>query len=218
MTTNLYIIRHGEARCNVDSIVGGLRGCQGLTDRGHEQVARLGERLRTGEIKADVVYGSTFRRARETAQVVGAALDLPIQWSDEFQEIRPGEADGLTYAEARERFHVPGRNPAYEPLSPGGESWSAFFGRVGQALTQVLRQHEGQNIVIVAHGGIIESSFYYFLGMPTGSVSNTSFWTHHTSITQWRMGQPAHDKRWYLVRYNDVAHFDPELLSSTEPL
>lgn len=218
MSTNLYIIRHGEARCNVDGVVGGLNGCQGLTERGHEQVARLAERLRSGEIRADVIYGSTFRRARETAQGVAGALELPVQWDDAFQEIRPGQADGLTYAEARERFHVPGRNPVYEPLAPGGESWSDFFGRVGQALTRVLRQHEGQQIVIVAHGGIIESAFYYFLGMPTNVVRSASFWTHHTAITQWRQGQPAHDQRWYLVRYNDVAHLNPEMLASTEPL
>jgi probable phosphoglycerate mutase len=218
MTTNVYIIRHGEARCNVDGIVGGLRGCQGLTERGHEQVALLAGRLRAGEIKADVIYGSTFRRARETAEGVAGALERPIEWDDAFQEIRPGEADGLTYADARERFHIPGRDPVYEPLSPDGESWSAFFGRVGQAFTRVLRQHEGRNIVIAAHGGIIEASFYYFLGMPVSVVRNTSFWVHHTSITQWRQGGPAHDQRWYLVRYNDVAHLDPQMLASTEPL
>lgn len=218
MTTNLYIIRHGEAVCNVEAIVGGRQGCQGLTERGHEQAQRLQERLAGGEIKADVLYASPLRRARQTAEAAAAGLSLPILWDEEFEEIRPGEADGLSYADAREQYHFAGRNPVHEPLSPGGESWAAFFARVGTAFTRILRKHEGQNIVVVAHGGIIETSFYHFLQMPPFVVGQSGFWIHHTSITQWRRGGPAHDDRWYLLRYNDVAHLDMSQLASTEPL
>lgn len=218
MTTNLYIIRHGEAVCNVEAIVGGRKGCQGLTERGHEQARRLQQRLAQAEIKVDVVYGSPLPRARQTAEAAAAGLGLPVEWDEEFEEIRPGLADGLTYAEARDRYGFPGRNPVHEPFSPGGESWAQFFARVGTALTRVVRKHEGQNIVIVAHGGIIESSFYHFLHMSPSVVKQTGFWVHHTSLTQWRLGGPAHDDRWYLLRYNDVAHLDPDMLQSTEPL
>jgi 2,3-bisphosphoglycerate-dependent phosphoglycerate mutase len=217
VTTNLYIIRHGEAVCNVEGIVGGRNGCQGLTDRGHEQARRLQERLARAEIKADALYASPLPRARQTAEAASAGLHLPIQWDEEFEEIRPGVADGLTYAQAREKYAVPNRNPVHEPLSPGGESWAQFFARVGTAFTRVLRQHEGESVVIVAHGGIIESSFYHFLHMPPLTVRETAFWNHHTSITQWRQGA-GYDDRWYLVRFNDVEHLDRELLRSTEPL
>lgn len=218
MTTNLYIIRHGEAVCNVENVVGGVKGCQGLTERGHEQARRLQARLATGRINADVLYASPLRRARETAEAAAIGLQLPITWNEQLQEIMPGEADGLTYAEARERYQTAARDVVYQPYSPGGESWSMFFARVGAALTQVARRHDGQSVVIVAHGGIIESSFYYFLGLPPVAVKQGGFWVHHTSITHWRLGAPAHDQRWYLVRYNDVEHLDPELLASTEAL
>ncbi|HEX6290648.1 MAG TPA: histidine phosphatase family protein [Herpetosiphonaceae bacterium] len=218
MMTNLYIIRHGEAVCNVGNIVGGRNGCQGLTPRGHEQAARLQARLARGEIRADVLYASPLRRARETAQAAAAGLDVPIRWDEEFEEIRPGEADGMTYDEARERFNTAGRDIVYQPYSPGGESFAMFVARVGRALSRILRQHEGQNIVVVAHGGIIEASFYYFLGSSAALVLRSGFWIHHTSITQWRQGDPASDQRWYLLRYNDVAHLDSEMLASTEPL
>ncbi len=218
MTTNLYIIRHGEAVCNVEGIVGGRNGCQGLTDRGHEQARRLMQRLTDGRIRADVLYASPLRRAQETAQAASEGLGVPIIWDREFEEIRPGEADGMYYAEARERYNTAARNIVYDPYSPGGESWSAFYARVGAALARVTREHAGKNIVIVAHGGIIESSFYYFFGMPPATVRTAGFWVHHTSITHWRHGHPAGDDRWYLVNYNDVDHLDPALLASTEPL
>lgn len=46
MTTQLYLIRHGEAVANVEPIIGGMRGDAGLTDRGREQADLLEQRLR----------------------------------------------------------------------------------------------------------------------------------------------------------------------------
>jgi 2,3-bisphosphoglycerate-dependent phosphoglycerate mutase len=34
----LLIARHGEAHCNRNQIVGGPKGCKGLTDRGRRQI------------------------------------------------------------------------------------------------------------------------------------------------------------------------------------
>lgn len=215
MTTNLYIIRHGEAVCNVEGIVGGAKGCQGLTDRGHQQAQRLGERLAAGEIKADVLYASTFRRARETAEAVARGLDLPINWDDEFQEVRPGEADTLTYDEMRERFKLDNPSDVYVPWAPGAESWAMFIARSGRAINRVVREHAGKSIVVVAHGGIIESSFYRFMGLPLLAGGHTGFWIQHTSITQWTLDRNAHSERWLLARYNDAAHLDRDMLSES---
>jgi SAM-dependent methyltransferase len=45
ITTELVIARHGEAHCNVLGVVGGERGCTGLTDLGHRQATQLATRL-----------------------------------------------------------------------------------------------------------------------------------------------------------------------------
>ncbi len=206
MQTNLYIIRHGEAVCNVENIVGGLKGCQGLTERGHEQARRLGERLATGEFKADVLYASTFRRARETAEAVGEGLRLPIHWDDEFQEVRPGEADTLTYDEVLDRFRIDTTDRVYTPWVPGAESWAMFIARAGHALNRVVHEHAGKSIFVVAHGGIIEASFFMFMGLPLRTGAHVGFGTQHTSITHWRLDPNAQSERWLLMRYNDIAH------------
>lgn len=218
MTTNLYIIRHGEAVVNVEEIVGGAEGCQGLTLRGHEQARLLGERFAGGDIKADVLYASTFRRARETAQAAAEGLHLPINWDDELQEVRPGEADTLTYAEARERFGTEETDQVYRPWAPGSESWAMFVARVGRALNRLVHKHAGQSIVVVAHGGVIDASFFVFMGLPLRAGSYMGFGTKHTSITQWRLDTDDQNERWLLMRYNDVAHLDRELQRSREQL
>ncbi len=209
MTTDLYIIRHGEAICNVEGLVGGALGCRGLTERGHAQVVRLAQRLAQGEIKADLLYASTFRRARETVQPLAEALGLPIQWDDELQELRPGTADGLSGSEAEERYgHIPLTDP-YRAAAPGSESVAGFLVRACTRLDRIVRQHEGQTVVVVAHGGIVDASFHLFLGLSLHTLARAGFYTHHTSLTQWRTHSPQHPAqipRWFLMRYNDTAH------------
>ena len=216
--TNIYIIRHGEAVCNVEGIVGGAEGCQGLTDRGHRQARRLQERLAAGEIKADVLYASTFRRARETAEAVSSGIGLPIQWDDEFQEVRPGDADTLTYAEVRERFKIDAADRVFAPWAPNAESWAMFNARAGRALNRVAHEHAGKTVVIVAHGGIVEASFFLFMGLPLRSGAHVGFGTRHTSITHWRLDREAQSERWLLMRFNDATHLDATLTPYTEAI
>ena len=113
-TTELYLIRHGESVPNVTPIIGGMRGDEGLTDRGREQARLLEERLRTEDLRADQLYASTLPRALETAEYVARALGLPVQKDDALHELRPGDADGLTVDEWRERYwpEPPGANGA----------------------------------------------------------------------------------------------------------
>ena len=68
--SRIVLIRHGEAECNVNRVVGGLKGCTGLTDLGRRQVAVLADRLyESGELRdATALYSSVLPRAVETAE------------------------------------------------------------------------------------------------------------------------------------------------------
>ena len=207
--TNLYLIRHGEAVSNVEPIIGGMRGDTGLTARGVLQAERLRDRLaESREVAADVLIASTLPRARQTAEIIAPALDLPIVWDDEVQEMRPGAADGLTIDQFREKFGIPDyeREP-FRPLAPGGENWPGFMLRVGAALDRITRAHEGKTIVVVCHGGFIDGSFVYFFALPSVPVPRAGFNTHNTSLTNWEQ-QVRSDgsRRWRLVAYNDAMH------------
>lgn len=206
--TRLYLIRHGEAVVNVEPILGGMRGDVGLTPRGIAQAERLRDRLqRTREIAADVVIASTLPRARQTAEIIAPALGQPLTFDDEVQEVRVGEADGLTVQEAWTRFGKPDfENDPLRALAPGGESWGQFMLRIGQALTRITRTHKGKTIVIVCHGGVIDGSFLFFFGLNTLALPPTYFGTHNTSITQWEQFTYNGSDRWRLVSYNDATH------------
>lgn len=203
--TQLYLIRHGEATTQVHNI---LRD-DGLTPLGIRQAERLRDRLAaTGEIAADVLIASTLPRARQTAEILAPAFNLPIVLDDEVQELRVGEAEGMTIDEFREKYgdYSIEREP-FRPISPGGENWGQFVLRVATALERIIREYQGKNIVIVCHGVVVDSSFLYFFNMGSLTPPIVRFYTRNTSITHWRtnvFGEGA--TRWRLIRYNDDLH------------
>ena len=54
--TRLLLVRHGESVAQVEGIIGGPKGCKGLSDKGRDQVALLRDRWRKVGQQADVVW------------------------------------------------------------------------------------------------------------------------------------------------------------------
>lgn len=204
LMTDLYLIRHGEM-----SPVKGFIRDDGLSPLGRLQAERLRDRLAaTGEIKADVLITSTFPRALQTAEIIAPALDLVPIPDDDLQELRPGEAYGLSIEEFREKYQeVSFEENPFRALAPGAENWAQFMLRVGTALDRITREHTGKTIVLVCHGGIIDGSFLYFFRLSSLTVPPVYMYTRNASITHWQ--QNISEQRgvyWRLVKYNDVFH------------
>ena len=209
--SRIVLIRHGEAECNVNRIVGGLQGCSGLTDLGRRQVAALADRLyESGELRqATALYSSVLPRAVETAErlrpVVGPgpkALGSVRQRCD-LCELHPGEADGLAWEDVVATFGVPDwdRDPS-QPIAPGGESWSRFVLRASQAVHDVVGSHPGELVVAAVHAGVIEATMIAFLGVPPETYRRGWLRVVHASMTEWEW-VPG-DDRFILLRFNDA--------------
>ena len=208
--TNLYLIRHGQAIVNVEPIIGGMKGDRGLTELGIEQATLLYERLRqSGEIRPDVLIASTLPRARQTAEIIAPAFPgVPLLSDDDVQELRVGDdGDGLTIDAYKERFGwISFDDEPLRPVDPHGESWGTFTLRVALALTRITKEYAGKTIVVVCHGGVIDSSFTHFFGLNGLAFPQAGFATQNTSLTHWEYTLYHGKLRWRLVGYNDAAH------------
>jgi 2,3-bisphosphoglycerate-dependent phosphoglycerate mutase len=212
--TRLVLVRHGEAACNVDGVVGGKRGCRGLTAAGRRQAERLRDRLvRTAEVEPAAVYSSVLARAIETAEILLPAFcgaprrrTLRVEARCDLCELHPGDADGLGWEEFTARFGEPGwDDDPSRPVAPGGESWAGFVARASTALEELVARHRGGTVLVVTHAGVIESSMLRFLPFE-GAVARLGLRTRHASLTTWE----RHEGRWLLLRYNDAAHLEGE--------
>jgi broad specificity phosphatase PhoE len=208
--TRLVLIRHGESRAAVDQVVGGHRGCTGLSDLGRQQAQALAERLAaTGELgRVDAVLTSILPRAIETAELIAPAIGWPpdaVSQDCAFCELHPGECDGMTWDQFGGVYGDPDmRANPYAPLSPGGESWAEFQIRAGRSLTRAVAEHSGRTVMIVCHGGIIGASMTTLLDLPAFG-RRVHLEISNTSITEWLVSVDGQDRP-ALIRFNDGAH------------
>jgi probable phosphoglycerate mutase len=205
--TRLVLIRHGESVATINRVIGGFRTCSGLSPLGRRQAEQLRDRLaRTGEIVADRLYASNYRRARETAEIIAPALgQLPVVEDAGFGEHDPGpECDGLTFDEFVER-HGAGHdwNDPFAATFPGGETIASFHHRLGVAAHRVISAHPGETIVVACHAGVVDGLLRQFLRLP--STGGFEIFTLNTSITEFIVVRP---QVWRMMRYNDSAHLE----------
>jgi probable phosphoglycerate mutase len=213
METRLMLVRHGASRHMEDGIVGGPRGCRGLTAVGRGQAEHLARRLGTDlQDRPAAVYCSILPRAVETAEILAAALDVPdvIRDCGLCTWHTPPEVDGRPKAEFRREMSVAGGG-AYRPFEQGNESWSELVSRTGRALEQISARRVGETVVIVTHAEAVQSSLIVFGGLPL--VPGFDMFVAPTSITEWTTNGDAGAwprPRWTLVRFNDSAHLSPK--------
>ena len=98
--TRLLLIRHGRSTWNADKRIQG-QADPPLDEVGREQARRLAERLRGDPPVA--LYTSPLQRARETAEIVGQALDVPVVPDGRLKEYDVGAITGLTWEQVVEQ-------------------------------------------------------------------------------------------------------------------
>jgi ribonuclease H / adenosylcobalamin/alpha-ribazole phosphatase len=144
------LLRHGQTPLSDERRFAGRRDIP-LTAAGLRQAEAAARRLAArGGI--DAIVTSPLQRARHTADAVAAATGAPVRADDAWMELDFGEWEGLSYAEAAERW--PADMAAWLKDSvaapPGGESVAAAARRVLPALARVLEQRPA-TVVVVSH-------------------------------------------------------------------
>jgi broad specificity phosphatase PhoE len=168
MKTVLYLLRHGATEAN-------LARPARLQGRRHDPpLARLG--VRQAEATRDFLavrpidhcYCSPLLRSVQTAAIVAAPHGLSPRPLDSLTECDVGRWEGLDWqairyldADAYQRFMA---NPA-EHGYPGGESFSDVYRRASVALEELLAQHTGQAMLVVAHHVVNRTYLAGLLGL-----------------------------------------------------
>ena len=159
--TELLLVRHGETDWNAD---GRLQGQTDrlLSDYGRRQARELAEQLGDEELKA--IYASDLARARETAEIVGERLGLPVVLDPDLREKDWGTWEGLTSVE-RDRVEFV------------GESTEAHQERILRALRRISERHPGDSrVLVVTHGGSMRRVQTAALGLALPVVENCGRW------------------------------------------
>ncbi|GAB7528264.1 histidine phosphatase family protein [Pseudomonas sp. 3A(2025)] len=152
----LYVIRHGQTQANLEHrYLGALD--PDLTDHGRQQAQAL-----RGQLPAnlDAILTSPLQRARQTAEILNQQLQRPLRVNTQFRERNVGVFEGLTQAEARERYpHLWARNITrqWDAAPDGGETIKDVAYRVREGLIELSKDYQGKTLVLVAHGFVAKT-------------------------------------------------------------
>ncbi len=158
--TRIIAIRHGETDWNAQTRIQGHIDIP-LNDNGRWQAQQLAQALVTEDIQA--IYSSDLGRAYETANSIRlshpALLSKPPMQIKALRERHFGMFEGKTWAEIETGWHEQAsrwRQRDVDFAPEGGENLLQFQARISDITNQLAGQHIGQQIVLVAHGGVMD--------------------------------------------------------------
>lgn len=163
--TDFLLIRHGETAWNRELRFQGQLDVP-LNDMGLEQAQRLKERmvqaLAEWQVQGRVptrLISSDLLRAQQTAQPVAEVLGHTCELNAGLREQCYGVFEGMRspdiqaqYPKAWQRWLSFDADVAVE----GAETTRAFHARVIAALQDLARQYQGEQVVVVTHGGVLD--------------------------------------------------------------
>ena len=155
-STRILAIRHGETAWNRETRIQGQLDI-GLNERGRAQAQALAEALRGESLAA--IYSSDLLRARDTARAIAEALDAPVYLDAALRERAFGHFEGQTWDEIAARWPEDSQRWRQRDLGfapGGGESLPVLYERCVGAVLRLAARHPGEQIAIVAHGGVMD--------------------------------------------------------------
>ena len=177
-STKVILVRHARTTYNEQGRYQGNSDESVLTAKGHQDAYATG--LALNEYNFDAIYTSPLRRVRQTTQEILAALgnknNVPPVYSDRLlTEIAMSYWQGLYYQQVKEKFpqayncwqntpHLFSFNNIYPVLE--------LFEKAKLFWQKVLTKHQGQTILIVAHGGTNRALISTAVGLKPESYHN----------------------------------------------
>jgi len=207
VTGRLLLVRHGITTWNREGRFQGHLDPP-LAPEGLEEVRLVAARIRdAADLRAARIISSPLARARQTAEIISAALAMDgataeLTFDPDLVELGQGEWEGKTHAELAvqdaERYAAwrsrTGNNPP-----PGGEAVEAGARRVSAALERAL-DGRGWPLCIVTHGGTLRLLVEQLL-----NLERPRAWALEVDNASLSILDPE-SGGWRLVRWNDVGH------------
>jgi len=211
--TRIIAVRHGETAWNVDTRIQGQLDID-LNDKGRWQAQRVAQALADEPIHR--VYSSDLSRAHATARAIAQHASEPtareVQLHTGLRERGFGTFEGQTWADIETNWPEESRrwrqrDPHFAP--PGGETLVQLRERIASAVAALAAQHLGQQIVLVAHGGVMDMLYRLATSQDIGAPRT------------WELGNAAINRLLWtpdaltLVGWADTRHLEDETLDES---
>jgi probable phosphoglycerate mutase len=143
-----------------------------LTELGRQQAQAAGATL--ADVPFDRAITSGLLRTEQTAQLILAAREVPLESEPRLREIETGRmSDWAAVSPEMVMRTVLGALPGdLRPESAflAGETFASLAGRVEEAWTALLARSDWRTLLVVAHGVVNRMILTLLLGAPLGAL------------------------------------------------
>ncbi len=202
MSLRLIVVRHGETDWTRDGRYAGAHDIP-LNALGVQQCEATAIAL--AGTSPSAVYASPLERARTSAEIIAKPHRLPVAIEAGLREMSFGEWEGCLRTDVALRspdlYGVWWSTPQLARL-PGAEPLDDVLRRVHDTLDALRARHDGQQVILVAHGVVIRLLVLGALGL--GPERLWSLEASPAGITELEF-----EADWATVhRMNTVVHLD----------
>lgn len=197
-------MRHGQSVGNAAGVHQGQSDFP-LNNTGIRQSQALARRWLAEGVTFDGIISSPLKRARQTAEIIVEALQIPLEFNPDWMERDNGVLAGLRPDQVEERQLRPPFIHPYQRIGETGESQWELYLRAGRAVQDLLHRPPGRYLVI-SHGGILNHVLYAILGIvPGANFHGPRFAFRNTAFATLSYNPERHI--WLLEGLNDHAHW-----------
>jgi len=185
---NFIFIRHGETAWNREKRFQG-RSDVPLNERGLLQAGLVAGALQREDVSR--LFCSPLIRARQTAEIIGTRLNLPVEVMQELTELDFGEYEGELEADLRAKQGLrfaKWREAHYTEPAPGGDSIGTVKDRAASAVKAMAAVSEHGSVAAVAHQAILMAIKAY-LGNDYSIEAARSYKQQNNEIDIWDMDE-----------------------------
>lgn len=164
------LVRHGQTDWNLAGRYQGQSDVP-LNANGRAQARSLAELLRNQSFFA--VYASHLQRAKETAEIIAADVNLTVLLDSRLAEVNQGEWEGQQIDTIKARYTGLWQQRSLDPVSvrpPGGETVAEVARRVHAALDDIADHHLAGPVLIVSHGLALATVICTVRSLPMGQA------------------------------------------------
>ena len=200
--TEIIVIRHGETDWNATGRQQGHMDVP-LNERGQAQSRAIAQRL--ASVSFGALYSSDLARAMQTAEAVAQRTKHSLRFDARLRERDLGVFEGLTKPEIALQFpleYESYENGGLDYAIPSGESIRQRFERSVACLDELANAHQGEKIVVVTHGGVLNGLLRRTLGVPLDAPRGFAIYNAAFSFFSCESG------KWRLETWGDIGHLD----------
>ena len=168
--TRIHLIRHGEVEGHEMKRYNGQADVA-VTPKGNAQLGML--QLRMQKLPITAIYTSDLARCVDGARMMAVGYGLQPVAEKKLRELDAGKWERLAWDEIKKQYPKEWTARLKDVVNvpmPEGESLLDLASRIRPVIKKIVKKHMGEEIIVVAHGGVNRVILLDAIGAPLESL------------------------------------------------